>query len=110
MNLMQYLIGDDATTIQWWQMTIRGIVIFFYTLVLVRCGGRRIFGKYASFDIVLSVILGSIMSRALTGNARFFPTLSAATVLVFLHWMIGKWAEQNSAVGFLVKGEKIQLV
>jgi len=104
------LIGSDADTILWWQMAIRGVLIFFYTLMLVRFGGRRIFGKNTSFDIVLGVILGSIMSRALTANAQFLPTLVAGTVLVVLHWLLAKLATHNRHLGHLIKGTEVLLI
>src|SRR6056297_2175302 len=104
------LIGSDADTILWWQMAIRGVLIFFYTLMLVRFGGRRIFGKNTSFDIVLGVILGSIMSRALTANAQFLPTLVAGTVLVVLHWLLAKLATRNRHLGHLIKGTEVLLI
>ncbi len=110
MDWLTRLIGSDADTILWWQMAIRGVLIFFYTLMLVRFGGRRIFGKNTSFDIVLGVILGSIMSRALTANAQFLPTLVAGTVLVVLHWLLAKLATHNRHLGHLIKGTEVLLI
>jgi uncharacterized membrane protein YcaP (DUF421 family) len=110
MDGIHNLIGSNAETITWWQMSIRAIFIFFSGLVLVRFGGKRIFGKNASFDIVLGVILGSILSRALTANARFFPTLAAAATLVLLHMLLAKIAFRNKTFGHLVKGMEDRLV
>ncbi len=107
---LHHIIGSDADTILWWQMVCRGVAIFFYTLVLVRVGGKRIFGKQTSFDIVLAVILGSIMSRALTGNAKFIPTLAAGTALVALHWLLGKLAQFSPPLGHLMKGHEVPLI
>jgi len=109
-DLVYRVIGTDADSITWWQMVIRGVVIFFYTLLLVRLAGHRIFGKYTSFDIILGVILGSIMSRALTGNAEFFPTLAAATALMILHWLMAAISRHSRSFGLLVKGTEVQLV
>ncbi len=110
MDALHRIIGDDADTIVWWQMVCRGTLIFFYTLLLVRFGGRRIFGKNSSFDIVLGVILGSIMSRALTANAKFIPTLAAATALVLLHWILAELSQRLPGFGHLVKGTEVRLV
>ena len=110
MNMIHQLIGADATSITWWQMTLRGVLIFLYTLFLVRIADRRVFGKQTSFDIVLGVILGSIMSRALTGNARFFPTLAAATTLVALHWLLAAATTRHRWFGYLIKGNPILLL
>lgn len=110
MDIFHQVIGSDADTITWWQMVVRGTLIFFYTLFLVRIGGRRIFGKNSSFDIVLGVILGSIMSRALTANAQFLPTLAAGTALVVLHWLLAEVALRSPAFGHLIKGRESLLI
>ena len=110
MEMLHQIIGSDADTILWWQMVCRGTIIFFYTLLLVRFGGRRIFGKNTSFDIVLGVILGSIMSRALTANAKFIPTLAAATALVLLHWLLAELSLRSKTLGHMIKGTEVVLV
>lgn len=110
MDTFHKVIGSDADTILWWQMVCRAILIFLYTLLLVRFGGRRIFGKNTSFDIVVGVILGSIMSRALTANAQFFPTIAAATVLVLLHWLLAALSQHSRHLGHLIKGTEVLIV
>lgn len=110
MNLLDIVIGSDADTIVWWQMCIRATLIFFFGLILVRFGGKRVFGKNTSFDIVLGVILGSILSRALTANAKFLPTLAAAALLVMLHIALAKAAFHRKWFGHLIKGVEDQLV
>lgn len=110
LDSIHMIIGKDADTITWWQMVCRATLIFFYTLLLVRVGGRRIFGKRTSFDIVLGVILGSVMSRALTANAQFFPSVAAVTALVLLHMLLAKLAYRSRTLGYLIKGREVQLV
>lgn len=109
-ELIHDLVGRGAETITWWQMSIRAVVIFFYLLLLVRVGGKRVFGKNTSFDIVLGVMLGSVLSRCLTGNAKFFPTLVASAVLVFLHAFLANLSFRSSKVGHTVKGKEALLV
>ncbi|MDY0039900.1 MAG: DUF421 domain-containing protein [Desulforhabdus sp.] len=110
MDFLYFLVGSDADTILWWQMVVRGILIFFYALFLVRIGGTRIFGKNTSFDIVLGVILGSILGRALTGNAPLLPTTAAATALVLLHMLLSKLSFYSRNIGYLIKGKERQLM
>ena len=104
------LVGASADTILWWQMSVRAILIFFAALLLVRFGGKRAFGKNTSFDIVLSVILGSNMSRALTANAPFLPTLAASAAIVILHMILAKTSFYSRLVGHLIKGNEDRLV
>jgi len=103
------IIGPDSNAIAWWQMVIRGIITFIFTLVLVRAGDKRIFGKTAALDIVLGIILGSILSRAITGNAPFFGALITSAVMVTFHWLLAKWS-CYSKIGQIVKGNEQQLV
>lgn len=110
MEMIQDLIGADKGGILWWQMIIRTTVIFFLALVMVRLAGKRIFGKHTAFDIVLGIVLGSILGRAITGNAPFFLTLLAALTLVCLHWLMAFIAVRWDFVGTLVKGKYQPLV
>lgn len=108
--MLRHVIGPDSNAINWWQMSVRGCIIFFLALVLIRLGDRRIFSKNAAFDIVLGIILGSLLSRAITGNAPFVPTVITSTVLVVLHWFLAFMAKKYHAFGLLIKGKKLLLI
>lgn len=100
--------GEDLT---WWQMSVRAVVVFFVALVILRIGNHRIFGKNSAFDIVLGIIYGSVLSRAITGNSPFIPTLVAALVLVLLHKALATVAYHSSfGFGDFIKGEGVKLV
>lgn len=73
---------DDLTMLQ---MTCRAVVIFFIAFILLRIAGVRTFGKTSAFDVVLSILLGAILSRAVTAASPFWATVAAAAVLVLLH-------------------------
>jgi len=55
-------------------------VIFAFGLALVRLAGRRVFVRWAALDIVVAVVVGSNLSRALTGTAPLGGTLAASTL------------------------------
>ncbi len=104
------LIGTDTGTISWWQMSLRALVIFSVTLLVIRLGSSRIYSKFGSLDIVLAIILGSTLSRTLTGNAPFVPTMVAALILILVHLLLVMLALSNDTIGTLIKGKEIQLV
>lgn len=108
-EVIYQLIGtkDD---IEWWQMAIRAFIIFIVAIFLVRISNKRIFGKHSAFDIVLGIMLGSILSRAITANSPFFSTILAATVLVLLHRLMGFIAWKYDWFGSLVKGNHQMLI
>ena len=70
------------------QIVLRAIFVFLVWLVIVRLADRRLLGKYSAFDVVLAVMLGSILSRAINGSAPLWGTLVAAAVLVVMHWIL----------------------
>jgi uncharacterized membrane protein YcaP (DUF421 family) len=108
---LNYIFGIDDQTLNWWQMSARAIGVFFAALLIVRIGNQRVFGKNTAFDIILGIIFGSILSRAITGNSPFWPTLAAALVLVLLHRGLATLAFHTSGrFGNFVKGKPIELI
>lgn len=104
-------LGLDSGDLTWWQMSIRAVIVFAVALIIVRLGNNRIFGKSTAFDIVLGIIYGSVLSRAITGNSPFFPTLVAAFVLVVLHTILAVVAyHSNFGFGNFVKGKPSILI
>jgi len=106
MNWFTTLFGEK-NALNAWQECARAIVIFLYGLALVRIAGRRIFGKWAALDIVVSIIIGSNLSRIVTGNADFLGTLVSTTLLVALHWVFAYMAARVPAASRLFEGEPV---
>ncbi|MBE9129829.1 MULTISPECIES: DUF421 domain-containing protein [unclassified Coleofasciculus] len=87
-NTISWLLGLEAQTLSFCQMGLRAALIYAAALVMVRVvGDRRFIGKYAAMDVLLGVILGSTLSRAINGGAPYFKTLGAALALVGMHWL-----------------------
>ncbi len=110
MEFLDTLIGPDSDQIKWWQMGVRGVFVFLLAILLVRFGDRRIFGKSSAFDIVLGIILGSILSRAITGNSPFYQTIFTTLLLVALHWLFAYLSFRVKNFGYWVKGGKTDLM
>lgn len=110
METFHFLIGQNTPHIAWWQMSIRAAIIFVYAILLYRLAPRRSFSNLSAQDIVLTVILGSSLSRALTGNAPLIPTLVATGLVVALYVGVTAIAPHSQIVSRLVKGRPITLV
>jgi uncharacterized membrane protein YcaP (DUF421 family) len=91
------------------QECARAALVFAYGLALVRLAGRRVFGRWSAIDIVVSIVVGSNLSRTLTGNAPLAGTLAATSVLMLLHWLLSQAAARSAAVSRLVEGRPIEL-
>lgn len=108
--MFYFLIGRDTDPIAWWQMCIRAAIIFVWAITLYRVLPRRAFGSNAALDIVVVVILGSSLSRALTGNAPLLPAIAATTVLAVLYSLLTALTWRLSSLSKLVKGRPMLLI
>ena len=106
----QDVLGSNSQHILWWQMSLRGILVFLFGLVLLRLFGRRAFGKQNPLDIVLAIIVGSNLSRAMTANAALVPTLVSTATLILVFWLIEHASAHWKPLGWLVKGAPIPLI
>jgi len=97
-------LGVDASALSFAQISLRGIVVFFAALLIVRCGDRRFLSQKTAFDAVLGFILASMLARAVNGTAAFFPTLGGGFVVVLLHRLLAYGARRSHRFGMLVKG------
>ena len=103
-------IGTEPRNLTFLQVSVRGVIVFIATLVMVRLGSKRSLAEKTAFDAVFIVIIGSMLARAINGSEAFFPTLGTGLVLVLLHRLIGFAAYYSHAFGILVKGEPVVLV
>ena len=92
------------------QMAVRTVIVYLASLALVRMGSRRLLMQATAFDIVIGIMLGSIMSRAVNGSAPVFTTIVAGLMLVSIHWLFAFIAVHTSLFGPLVKGEPVTLI
>jgi uncharacterized membrane protein YcaP (DUF421 family) len=108
-RVLHRLIGSGPRHIAWWQMTLRGALVFGFALLLVRVA-RRAFERSAPIDIILGVLIGSNLSRAFTANAALIPTLISTAAMVALYWIIIHAAVRSQRFSVMVKGRRHQLV
>jgi uncharacterized membrane protein YcaP (DUF421 family) len=94
-----------------WQMGIRTLVIYLMSIALVRVGrDKRMLGRHAPFDIILAVIFGSVMSRAINGSAPFFQTIGAGAVFILAHWALALLSYRSRTIEVLLKGKPKVLI
>src|SRR5260370_38227134 len=103
-------IGTEPRELTFLQVSVRGVIVFIATLIMVRLGSKRSLAEKTAFDAVFVVIIGSMLARAINGSEAFFPTLGAGFVLVLLHPLFGIAAYYSHAFGVLVKGKPVVLV
>ena len=106
---LAWLFGVDGhlTTAQ---ECARTVVVFAYGFALIRIAGRRLFGKWSAVDITVSIIIGSNLSRTITGNAPLVGTMVASALLMALHWLVAHIAARSRRASAFLEGTPIDLV
>ncbi|MBV4358696.1 DUF421 domain-containing protein [Pinibacter aurantiacus] len=105
MHILLELFGEgkDLSSLQ---MSMRSLVVFIIALILIRLAGIRAFGKHSSFDNVVTIMLGAVLSRVVVGASDFLPTVAASATLVIMHRIIGRLTIKPSLFSKWVKGER----
>src|SRR6187549_3805436 len=109
MSEIMYKLFGEGKDLNALQMGDRAFVMFFITLFLIRIAGMRAFGQKSAFDMIIVIMLGAILSRAVTGASAFWPTVAAGAVLAVVHRILGLLSMYNQTIGSIVKGNKIML-
>lgn len=100
----------EVKEISAWQMSLRSLVVFIAATAMIRLGNKRFMGKSTALDVMLGIVFGSLVSRAISGNAPFFPVLAAGLTLVLFHWLLASIAFRSHGFGTLIKGHHDELV
>lgn len=103
-------IGEAGGDIGWPEMSVRALVIFIYGLAVTRLGVWRAFGRWSTPDIIVTIIVGSNLSRALTGPAPLLSTIVATTAFLILWWLVSFAASRSDTLDWLFKGSAVALV
>ncbi len=110
METFRVLIGPDTGEASVLQLCARAVVLFLFGVVCIRIAGRRTFSQITPLDIFVAIIVGSNISRAMTGKAPFFGGLAATLVVVVLHRLIAMATLRWGMLARLFKGRPVILV
>lgn len=108
MNILLTLFGegDDLSSVQ---MGLRAFSLYLFALILIRISGRRTFGKKTTYDNVVVILLGAVLSRAVVGASPYWSTVTAGLVLVCLHRLLAYICLRYHKFGHLIKGKELLL-
>jgi uncharacterized membrane protein YcaP (DUF421 family) len=112
-NSIQVFLGYDRDVgdVNAIQMALRTIIVYAGTLVLIRVGSKRFLAQATAFDVIVGIMLGSVMSRAINGSASLLPTLLAGAAFIGLHRLLNVLAfRTDNRFGSVVKGNPVLLI
>jgi uncharacterized membrane protein YcaP (DUF421 family) len=110
MEMLRTLIGPDDGDATALQLCVRATIIFLVGIAYIRIAGRRTFSHASPLDIVVALVVGSNLSRAMTGKAQFWPALAATLLLVVLHRVFAVLTIRWPWLAKAMKAEPVVLV
>jgi len=73
----------------WWELLLRGVIVYAFLLVLIRVTGRRQAGMMTPFDFILLLILSNTVQNAMNGGDNSLGGgLFLAGTLVVINWIM----------------------
>lgn len=91
-------------------IAVRAVLVYTGGFILIRLGKNRLLGRSTPFDIVLGIVLGSLLSRAINGTATVADTIMAAGTLIGFHACVSWLSRRSPAIEQAIKGRHALLV
>jgi uncharacterized membrane protein YcaP (DUF421 family) len=92
-------------SVVWWELIIRGVIVYVLLIVLLRLTGKRQIGQMAPYDLVLLLVLSNAVQNAINGgdNSVTAGVISAAT-LVGVNYLVGIATFKSKRIESLIEG------
>jgi uncharacterized membrane protein YcaP (DUF421 family) len=110
MQFVRFLIGPDNGYQTMAQLSMRAVVMLAFGILCIRIAGRRAFAQASPLDIIIYLIIGSNLSRVITGKANVFPAIAATLTLVIVHRLLAYATLHKSAFSSMLKAEPTVLI
>ncbi len=95
----------------WWELLLRGVIVYAFLLVLIRITGRRQTGMMTPFDFILLLILSNTVQNAMNGGDNSLGGgLFLAGTLVVINWIMLILSRHFRLVHWVLVGRPVFLV
>lgn len=91
--------------VPWWELVLRGLVVYIFLIVLLRLTGKRQIGQLSPFDLVLLLILSNAVQNSMNaGDNSLIGGLISATTLVAVNYLVGFITYKNKKLEAIIEG------
>lgn len=98
-------------SVAWWELIVRGVVVYLFLIVLLRTTGKRQIGQMAPFDLVLLLVLSNAVQNAMNGGDNsVLAGFISAVALVGTNWAVGLVTYRSKRMEALVEGRPEVLI
>ena len=98
-------------SVPWWELVIRGSVVFLALFAMIRLIGRRQVGQLTPFDLLLLLIISNAVQNAMLGpDNSLLGGLIVAAVLVAWNYLFGALSLYSPRIERVIEGSPELLV
>jgi uncharacterized membrane protein YcaP (DUF421 family) len=91
--------------VPWWELVVRGVVVYLFLLALLRITGKRQVGQLAPFDLVLLLVLANAVQNSMNaGDNSLIGGLLTAATLIALNFLVSLVTQRNKTLEAIVEG------
>ena len=93
-------------SIHWWELIARGLIVYFFLILILRSTGKRQIGQMSPFDLVLLMVLSNAVQNSMNGGDNSVTSgLILAVTLVIANWTVGKITSSSKTMEQLIEGD-----
>jgi uncharacterized membrane protein YcaP (DUF421 family) len=97
--------------VPWWELVIRGIVVYTAIVLLLRMTGKRQIGQLSPLDLVLLLIISNAVQNSMNGGDNsLIGGLILAVTLVGLNYLVGLVTFKSRAMENAIEGRPQVLI
>lgn len=92
-------------SVSWWELVVRGLVVYFFLILLLRLTGKRQIGQLSPFDLVLLLILSDAVQNSMNaGDNSLIGGLISATTLIVINYLVGLVTFKSKKLEAIIEG------
>ncbi|HEY9153818.1 MAG TPA: YetF domain-containing protein [Opitutaceae bacterium] len=97
--------------VPWWELVLRGVVVYAFMLTLLRITGKRQVGQLAPFDLVLLLVLSNAVQNSMNaGDNSLAGGLISATTLVAVNYLVSYVTFRSKRLEAIIEGRPLVIV
>jgi uncharacterized membrane protein YcaP (DUF421 family) len=98
-------------SVPWWELVLRGVVVYAFMLALLRITGKRQVGQLAPFDLVLLLVLSNAVQNSMNaGDNSLAGGLISATTLVAVNYLVSYVTFRSKKLEAIIEGRPLVIV
>lgn len=92
-------------SLPWWEIVLRGVLVYVFMLVLIRLTGKRQIGQMSPYDLILLLILSNAAQSSMIGEDSSLPGgMISALTLVAVNYAVGLLTYKSRSAERLIEG------